>query len=181
MSNSLKKATESTLTIIIGGVSLAVFVVVSVLMLFPRILAFGEFNYRLLPAFHATINTACSVLLVVGYFFIRRKQVALHKLSMVSTFVLSSIFLVSYVIYHANVPSTSFGGEGIIRYVYFFILISHIVLAAVILPLALFTIVRALRNEIDKHRTIARITLPLWLYVTVTGVIVYLMISPYYA
>ncbi len=176
----LQHLSEKSLTIIIGGVSVAVFLLVAILMFSPQVISFGNFDYSLLPPFHALINSMCSVLLVLGFYFIRKKQVALHKLCMVATFTLSTVFLISYVTYHSNMPSTPFGGTGGIRYVYFTILLSHIVLAAIILPLALFTIVRAWRGEFEKHRRIARVTLPLWLYVTVTGVIVYLMIAPYY-
>jgi len=99
---------------------------------------------------------------------------------MLSAFFLSALFLISYVIYHSATESTSFGGAGLIRTVYFFILITHIVLAAAILPLILITMSRALSSRFDRHRKIARITFPLWLYVSVTGVVVYLMIAPYY-
>ncbi|MFI5135616.1 MAG: DUF420 domain-containing protein, partial [Chitinophagales bacterium] len=95
-------------------------------------------------------------------------------------FILSAIFLISYVVYHSLAPETHFGGEGIIRPIYFFILITHIILAAVIVPLVLITLTRALRKRYDRHKKIARWTFPLWLYVAVTGVIVYLMLRPYY-
>lgn len=103
-----------------------------------------------------------------------------HKTVMLSAFILSCLFLVSYVTYHSQASSTHFGGQGMIRMVYFVILITHIILAAGIVPLALFTITRSWRGEFNKHKKIARWTLPIWLYVTITGVVVYLMISPYY-
>jgi putative membrane protein len=99
---------------------------------------------------------------------------------MLSAFVLSSIFLISYVIYHASVPETRFGGQGIVRYIYFFVLITHIILATLVVPLALFSIYRGLNSEVVLHKKIVKYTFPIWLYVSVTGVIVYLMISPYY-
>lgn len=180
MNAFLKSLNERSLALIIGGVSIAVFVLVALLMSVPNLVTVDGVDFSMLPAFHALINGTCTILLIAGYVFIRRRQIAMHKLAMVSTFMLSTVFLLSYVTYHANVPSTSFGGTGAIRWVYFFILITHIILAAVILPLALYTIVRAWRGEFSKHKSIARITLPLWIYVTATGVVVYLMISPYY-
>ena len=97
-----------------------------------------------------------------------------------SALILSTLFLLSYVLYHATTPSTSFGGEGILKKIYFFILLTHILLSAVVVPLVLITFSRALAEKFDKHKKIARITLPIWLYVTLTGVLVYILISPYY-
>jgi putative membrane protein len=99
---------------------------------------------------------------------------------MLSAFILSSIFLVSYVVYHYTFPPTKFGGEGFVRSIYFFILITHIVLATTIVPLALFAIYFALSNQIVKHKKVTKFTLPIWIYVSITGVIVYLLMSPYY-
>lgn len=135
-----------------------------------------------LPALNASINALVSVLLILGFYFIRiKKNRRLHSLSMKSAFGLSALFLISYVLYHTTHESTSFGGEGMIRNIYLFILLTHIVLAAAIVPLVLITFSRALTEKFDKHKKIARITFPLWLYVSITGVVVYLMISPYYA
>lgn len=133
-----------------------------------------------LPKFHAILNSCVSVLLITGYYFIRHKKIKQHKFCMISAFSLSALFLVSYVLYHAATESTTFGGEGIIRSVYYVILITHIFLAAAVLPFILITLSRALTQKFDKHRRIARITLPIWLYVSITGVVVYFMISPYY-
>ncbi|PIO48937.1 MAG: hypothetical protein CMR00_02330 [[Chlorobium] sp. 445] len=178
---NLKQASEKTLSLIVYTLSLVVVSLVAFLIFFPQALAFESgINVAYLPKFHAFINGTCAVFLVAAYLAIRSRNIALHKTLMVSTFVLSSIFLISYVIYHSQAPATKFGGEGLIRYVYFFVLITHIVLAAIILPLALFTIARSWRGEFDKHKKIARWTLPLWFYVAVTGVLVYVMISPYY-
>lgn len=171
---------ESRIKFVVVAVSLALFAVVATLSYIPPI-DLGIQNLGLLPAFNAVINATCSVLLVLGVVFIKNGMVKWHKRAMGSTFVLSTLFLISYVLYHSQAPSTSFGGEGVLRYIYFFILITHIILAAGILPLVIYTLLRALRNELDQHRKIARITFPLWLYVTVTGVVVYVMISPYYA
>jgi len=129
-----------------------------------------------LPAVNATLNATSTMLLMVGYVFIRRHRVAAHRACMISAFVTSTLFLVSYLTYHYHHGSEPFRGQGWIRAVYFTILISHTILAASIVPLALVTLSRALKERFDKHRRIARWTLPLWLYVSVTGVIVYWML-----
>jgi putative membrane protein len=133
-----------------------------------------------LPHLNAILNTATFSLLVLGFIAVRQKQVAYHRMFMMSAFILSAIFLLSYVVYHSNAVSTKFGGEGIIRYAYFFILITHIILAAIVLPLVLFSFQKGLQMKIEQHRKLVRWTFPIWLYVTTSGVIVYLMISPYY-
>ena len=134
-----------------------------------------------LPALNATINGTVSFLLVLGVVLIKQGKRKAHQVVMTSAIGLSALFLISYVLFHTTHESTSYGGEGIMRTVYFFILITHIVLAIVIVPLVLISFVRALSERFDKHKKIARITFPLWLYVSITGVLVYLMISPYYA
>jgi putative membrane protein len=176
----LKNINEQTMKYIIYGVSAAIVLAVAGLIYFPQALSVGKFNVSMLPKFHAFLNACCSMFLLASFMAVRQKKYQLHMMLNITTFIFSSVFLVSYVIYHSQAPATPFGGQGWIRPVYFFILLTHIVLAAGILPLALFTIVRAGRGEFAKHKKIARITLPLWLYVTVTGVIVYLMIAPYY-
>lgn len=133
-----------------------------------------------LPALNASLNAASAVLLIAGYLFIRRGYVRRHKAAMLAACVVSTLFLISYVIYHANAGSKPFQGRGPIRVVYFAILITHVILAAAIVPLALVTLVRGLRARFDAHIRIARWTLPIWLYVSVTGVIVYLMLYRIY-
>ena len=133
-----------------------------------------------LPAVNATLNAIAATLLVYGYVLIRRRQFDRHRRVMLAAFGVSALFLVSYLTYHANAGSRPFPGRGPIRAVYFTILISHIVLAAAILPLALITLSRALRQRFDRHVPIARWTLPIWLYVSVTGVLVYLMLYQWY-
>ena len=133
-------------------------------------------DYTVLPAVNATLNAISTVFLAVGWTFIRRRDMRRHRFCMLAAFATSALFLTSYVIYHANVGSVPFQGQGGIRVVYFAILITHIVLAALILPLALMTLSRALAQRFDRHRTIARWTLPIWLYVSVTGVVIYLML-----
>lgn len=129
-----------------------------------------------LPVVNATLNSISALLLATGYYFIRRRQVARHKLCMASAFAVSCVFLICYLVYHYHVGSVPFTGQGWIRPVYFTILITHIVLAAVIVPLALLTLYRAWREQFDRHRRIARWTLPIWMYVSVTGVMIYLML-----
>jgi uncharacterized membrane protein YozB (DUF420 family) len=129
-----------------------------------------------LPALNATLNAIAATLLVIGYVLIRRGRMEAHRRVMVAACATSALFLASYLIYHANIGSRPFQGQGPIRIVYFTILVTHVVLAAAILPLALITLSYALRARFERHVPIARWTLPLWLYVSVTGVIVYLML-----
>lgn len=129
-----------------------------------------------LPAVNATLNATAAVLLVVGYRLIRQGRREQHRRVMLAAFATSALFLVSYVTYHANAGSRPFTGQGAVRLVYFTILITHVVLAAAILPMALVTLSYALRQRFERHVPIARWTLPIWLYVSVTGVLVYLML-----
>lgn len=134
-----------------------------------------------LPPIYAAINGFTAMLLILGVYSIKNGNVKAHQNFMKSAIACSVVFLVMYVAYHMTSDSAVFGGKGYIRYIYFFILISHIILSIVIIPLVLITYVKALAERFDKHKKIARITFPIWLYVAITGVIVYLMISPYYA
>jgi uncharacterized membrane protein YozB (DUF420 family) len=133
-----------------------------------------------LPALNATLNAVAAVLLVIGYVEIRRGRVRQHRRAMLGAFAVSALFLASYLTYHANAGSRPFPGSGPIRVVYFAILITHIVLAAAILPLAIVTLSLGLRARFDRHVPIARWTLPIWLYVSITGVLVYLMLYQMY-
>jgi uncharacterized membrane protein YozB (DUF420 family) len=133
-----------------------------------------------LPTLNATLNGLSAVLLVSGYLFIRRGNRAMHQRCMIGALLVSALFLVSYVVYHLNAGSRPFPGQGAIRLVYFAILVTHVILAAAILPLALVTATRGLRSQFDRHVRIARWTLPLWLYVSVTGVLIYLMLYQMY-
>lgn len=132
------------------------------------------------PALNALLNATAAVFLVAGYSCIRHKKIAAHRVCMLAAFGVSAAFLISYLIYHATAGSVPFRGQGWIRPVYFAILLSHIVLAAAIVPLVLVTLSFALRERFDRHRHIARWTLPIWLYVSVTGVVVYLMLYHLY-
>ena len=134
-----------------------------------------------LPTVNAVLNGTSAVLLSAGYVFIRRKRVTSHLLCMGGALVVSTVFLISYLTYHAHVGSKHFTGQGWVRPMYFTILLTHTVLAAAIVPLALTTLYRAVRKQFDRHKRIARWTLPLWLYVSVTGVIIYFMLYHWYA
>ncbi len=129
-----------------------------------------------LPEVNATLNAIAALLLTIGYIYIRRGQTQEHRLCMLAAFATSALFLASYLVYHFNVGSVAFTGQGTIRTVYFTILISHIILAIAILPMAIVTLLRALRGQFESHRRLAKWTLPLWLYVSVTGVVVYWML-----
>lgn len=163
----------------IVALSILVPLLVVVMMMMPeqRII---EAQLGSFPFFHAVLNFVTTVLLIIGYCFMKAGEYTKHRNTMIAAFLLSSIFLISYLISKMNNPSVPFGGEGSIRYIYFFILFTHIVLSAGIVPLVLFTIYRGLTGEFNKHSKIARWTLPIWLYVTVTGVLVYLFMAPYY-
>lgn len=129
-----------------------------------------------LPALNATLNGIAGAFLLLGFYFIRRGQIERHRRSMLAAFATSTLFLISYVIYHANVGSRPFTGVGPIRLVYFTILITHIILAAAIVPMALLTLRRGLVRDDVRHRRIAKITWPIWMYVSVTGVVIYVML-----
>ncbi|MFI0427495.1 MAG: DUF420 domain-containing protein [Flavobacterium sp.] len=133
-----------------------------------------------LPPIYATINGLTAVILVAAVIAIKNGKRSLHEKLMKFAIACSVAFLAMYVAYHMTSDSTKFGGEGVVKYVYYFILITHIVLSVIIIPLVLTTYVKAWSQQFDKHKRIAKITFPIWLYVAVTGVIVYLMISPYY-
>lgn len=133
-----------------------------------------------LPPIYASINAFTALILVFAFMAIRKKNIQLHKKLMKTAIVLSALFLGMYVAYHMTSDSTKFGGEGLIKYLYFFILITHILMSIVVIPFVLITYVRAITNNIERHKKIARITFPLWLYVAISGVLVYIMISPYY-
>jgi putative membrane protein len=175
--NSLEKKFSKFIVI----VSILIPVVVAILFS----VKLKDFGYNVeplsfLPPIYATINGITALVLVAGVLAIKNGKRLLHERLMTSAIALSVAFLVMYVAYHMTSDSTKFGGEGSIRMVYFFILISHIILSIAVIPLVLITYVRALAERFDRHKKIAKITFPIWLYVAVTGVVVYLMISPYY-
>lgn len=161
-------------------VSAIVLVAVVILFYLPRVENPPSW-IPLLPKLNAVINGLCSLLLIASFVMIKRKQISWHKRLNLTAFFLSCIFLVSYIIFHAYGVETRFPADNPIRPLYLFILISHIILAAVVLPLVLLSFYRGLTGKIEAHKRITRWSMPIWLYVTITGVVVYLMISPYYS
>ena len=146
-----------------------------------RDLGFDVEPLTFLPPIYATINGFTALILVIAFWAIKNKHIVLHENLMTTAIGCSAAFLVMYVAYHMTSDSTKFGGEGVSKYIYYFILLTHILLSIVIIPFVLITYVRAITNDIERHKKIAKITFPMWLYVAITGVIVYIMISPYYA
>lgn len=164
---------------LIGIFSVIVFVAVVALSRITLQVDLG-FDVHLFASINAVINSLVAVLLLAALFAVKSGKYQLHKNLMMTAMVLSILFLVSYICHHLFAGDTKFGGEGAIRYVYFFILITHIFLAAIILPFILYTAYRAMIAEYPAHKRLAKITWPIWFYVAVTGVVVYFMISPYY-
>ena len=135
---------------------------------------------KFLPPIYATINGITAIILVMAVYYIKKGKRNIHEYLIKICIALSLCFLVMYIAYHITSDPTSFGGEGAIKYIYYFILISHILLSITVIPFVLFSYIRAITGDFKRHRKIAKITFPIWLYVAVTGVIVYIMISPYY-
>jgi putative membrane protein len=164
---------------IILSISIVVFLAVLILSRLPKA-GHIPFFVPFLPKLNAFLNATCSILLITSLYFIRKKRIDIHKKLNIITFILSSIFLVSYITFHSFGVETKFPVDNPLRPVYLFILITHIFLAAIVLPLVLISFYFGLTMQVKKHRRITRWSFPIWLYVTVTGVVVYLMISPYY-
>ncbi len=166
-----------------GVLATSIFVFVTVIILnrqlIPKPDNIPSWTY-FLPKLNALINGTCTVLLLVSLYFIRNKNIAAHKKTNIITFGLSSLFLVSYILFHWLAGDTHYPENAPVRGLYFFILITHILCAASVLPLILLSFYRGLQMQVEKHKKLVRFTYPIWLYVTITGVIVYLMISPYY-
>lgn len=164
-------------------IALSIIIPLAVAALFGvnlRRLGFDVEPLTFLPSIYASINALTAIVLVLAVIAIKNKNRKLHEKLMKFAITLSVLFLLLYIAYHMTSDSTKFGGEGAIAYLYYFILITHIVLSIIIIPFVLITYVRAITNNIERHRKIAKITFPIWLYVAVSGVVVYLMISPYY-
>lgn len=173
-------AQESKVKGWIVSISIAIPVAVTVLLFMPaKITSLGDWVY-FLPHLNAVINSAASIALILAVIFIKKNQIQKHKAAMSVAFGFGAIFLVSYVIYHASAESTTFGGEGLIRPIYYFLLITHIVFAAIALFPILFAYYYGLTDQRTRHRKLVKFAYPIWLYVSVTGVIVYFMIAPYY-
>jgi len=155
-------------------------VVLLLVGLMRRVKIETDIDFSFLPPVHASLNALTAVILVVAFIHIKNGRVEQHRKAIYAAMVTSALFLLSYVLYHFTTPETRFGGEGTIRYIYFFILVTHIVLAAVTLPFILLTFNRAYTDQFDRHKKMARWVFPLWLYVAVTGPVCYLMLKPYY-
>jgi putative membrane protein len=162
---------------VIVTLSIAIPLAVAVLFGMPKI---KGYDFSFLPPVYASINGLTAILLVMAVIAIKNGKRLLHERLMKTCIGLSASFLLLYVIYHLTSESTSYGGQGILKYIYFFILITHILLSIGVVPLVLFTYARALSGAFERHRALAKFTFPVWLYVAITGVIVYLMINPYY-
>lgn len=159
--------------------SAVVFLVVTILFMLPKAQVIPWYA-KYLPMLNAFINGSCSVILLASYYCIIKKRISTHKKLNILAFILSSLFLVSYIWFHSFGIKTSFPSDNPLRYLYYFILITHIILAALVLPVVLISFYLGLTNQVTKHRKVTRWSFPVWLYVTVSGVVVYLMISPYY-
>ncbi len=180
--NTINQEKEDKLVFrIIMAISVLIFIAVIVLnrKVLPAPIELPSWTY-LLPKLNAFINGTCTILLLLSLYFIKNKNIAAHKAVNLSAFALSSVFLVSYVVFHWIAPQTYYPENAPNANLYYVILVSHIALAALVLPLVLLSFYRGLQMQVDLHKKIVRFAYPIWLYVTITGVIVYLMISPYY-
>lgn len=162
------------------GLSVVIYAVIALLSFLPPYQALSHIDLTFLPMINAILNTCTTIFLVAAYRAILKKRVETHRRFIYAAFATTTLFLLTYITYHALTVSTPYGGTGILRSIYLFILLTHIVLAAVIVPFALASAAYGLSMQVPKHRRIARWTMPAWLYVSVTGVVVYLMIRPYY-
>lgn len=165
--------------ILIITLSTVVFALVVLMRKVKLDIDFG-FDTHVFPAISALLNSIVAILLLAGLFFIKRKQQTYHRTAMMLAVLSSVLFLVTYVLYHFTTPETAYGGEGFSKIVYYIILFTHIALAGTILPFILFAVYRALTGEYQKHKKLTRWVWPVWFYVSVTGVVVYFMISPFY-
>jgi|SRR5690625_539634 len=160
--------------------TIAINAIITVLFFIPKQDRDIPFDITILPRLNAIFNSFTFVFLLAALYFILKKNIMMHRNFIFAAFTTTTLFLITYLTYHTLAPSTTFGGEGIIRPIYYFVLISHITLAPIVVALALFALVWGLTRQVRKHKKIARWTMPIWLYVSFTGIIVYLMISPYY-
>jgi putative membrane protein len=174
------RITKSNFKPLVWILTIAINGLIAIAILLPKIAVLKRYDFTALPLLNAIMNALTFLSLLIALYAIKQKNVTLHRRAVYLAFLFTSVFLVSYLLYHFSTPSVKYGGAGLWRPVYFFILLTHIVLAAIIVPLALTTIGYGITNQLEKHRKLARWTMPIWLYVSLTGVIVYLMISPYY-
>jgi len=178
--------TENNLTVknynkAIWSLSIGINLLIGLAYFVPTLTISEEYDFSYIPLLNATLNGLTFLALTFALIAIKNKKIRIHRNLIFTALSFTGIFLGSYLLYHFTTPSTEFGGEGIVKIIYFTILITHIILAAAIVPLALISIARGLNMNIPKHRQIARWVMPIWLYVSLTGVIIYMMISPYYS
>lgn len=178
--NTLNGSKERNYTPLVAILTVVIVAVVAILFFLPAYDGEIGFDVKILPLLNAVFNSFTFLALLVALIAIRNKNIRMHRSFIILAFLTTTLFLISYVTYHYLTESTPYGGEGLLRGVYFFVLITHIVLAIVVVPLALLSLFRGLSMQVERHRRIARWTMPIWLYVSLTGVVVYLMISPYY-
>lgn len=178
--NTLNGSKERNYTPLVAILTVVIVAVVAILFFLPAYDGEIGFDVKILPLLNAVFNSFTFLALLVALIAIRNKNIRMHRSFIILAFLTTTLFLISYVTYHYLTESTPYGGEGLLRGVYFFVLITHIVLAIVVVPLALMSLFRGLSMQVERHRRIARWTMPIWLYVSLTGVVVYLMISPYY-
>jgi len=173
-------AEEKNYTPLIWALSIGINLLVALAFFLPKIALPEGNDFSYIPHFNAIVNSLTFFSLLSAFVAIKNKNIKIHRRFIFTALVFTCIFLGSYLLYHFTMPSTKFGGQGVIRYIYFFILLTHIFMAALIVPFVLITIARGLNMNVAKHRKIARWIMPAWLYVSGTGILVYLMISPYY-
>lgn len=171
---------NKNITRVIIGLTVVINGVIALLFFIPKSEKEMGFDVHFLPKLNAVFNAFTFIFLLAALFFILRKNVKMHRNFIFAAFTTTFLFLITYLTYHYIAPSTSYGGDGLLQKLYYFVLITHISLAPIVVALALFSLAWGLTNKINKHRKIARWTMPIWLYVSFTGVLVYMLISPYY-
>lgn len=175
-----KSLNERNFTPIIIFTAILVNALIAILFFIPKQDRDIPFDITILPRLNAIFNSFTFIFLLAALYFILKKNIKVHRNFIFAAFTSTALFLISYLTYHSLAESTTFGGEGIIRTIYYFVLITHITLAPIVVVLALFSLVWGLKRSVRKHKRISRWTMPIWLYVSLTGVLVYLLISPYY-
>lgn len=178
--NEKQTIPEKNYTPIIITLTIVINLIVAILFFLPKQDRDIPFDLTILPRLNAVFNSFTFIFLLAALFFILRKNIKMHRNFIFAAFTTTTLFLITYLTYHYLAPSTSYGGDGFLKSFYYFVLISHIMLAPIVVALALFSLVWGLTGKITKHRKIARWTMPIWLYVSLSGVLVFILISPYY-
>lgn len=182
MKSNNNQTTKRNYTPLIWTISVIAILLILAINYIPRSTTDTIFGMKLtiLPLINAILNGFAFIFLVLALIKVKKRDIKAHRTFILAAFSSTFLFLITYLTYHALAGSTSYGGDGFLKYLYYFILISHIFLSSILLPLALFTLTQGLNMQVEKHKKIARFTMPIWLYVSLTGVFVYLLISPYY-